>query len=77
MVDYSIIFNDRKDLTQTERECVEGFFDGEKHRENQPCEFGAFASANPEKGVWEMPWIVERWGQQDNDELGFVDGDSD
>jgi hypothetical protein len=27
--------------------------------------------------MWEVPWIVERWAQQDNDELEIKDGDTD
>jgi hypothetical protein len=27
--------------------------------------------------MWEVPWIVERWAQQDNDEIEIKDGDTD
>jgi hypothetical protein len=60
-IDYSILFDDIGRLEPQQIENVTGLFDREKYESHQSFDWGAFTEENPDKGIWEVPWVVERW----------------
>ena len=76
-INYSIVFGETDQLEQSQQDYVKGLFNRDLYEQNQPAEFGKFSAENPELGIWEMPWIIEKWAQQDNDDLEIKDCDTD
>ena len=72
-IDYSVVFGDIDKMEETQARYISGLFNQGNYYSNQSVDFADFTSRNPEKSIWEVPWIVEKWAQQDNDDLSLID----
>ena len=76
-IDYSIAYDNLQSLSNDQSQLVKGLFNQEIYASNRPVDYQDFISNYPEKAIWEVPWIIELLGQQDNDDIDSKDCDTD
>ena len=61
-IDYSLVYDNLDEMDYYKKELVQGLFDDDVYANNKPKNFAKYFAKNPHKGIWEVPYILDKWG---------------